>query len=467
MSGTSEPTDLPDSLCLVLHGARGDLAARMVLPALYLLYRRGLLPRDWTVLGSGRKEITDDEFADLVHDALEEYSDEPLDERWNDFADRLAYGSDPSDDDPGTLTDRVRDLRDREALVVHYLAVPPTTFAPLTKALAAHDLLTDARVVYEKPFGTSPETFEELDALVHEHLDESQVYRIDHFLAKEGTQNLHVLRFANEMFASVWDREHVVQVQVDVPETLDVADRASFYDATGAALDMLVTHLFQTAAEVALDSPGSLDAGPVREAREEIFRRFRPLDPENDVVLGQFEGYTDIDGIADDSTTDTYVAARLWIDSDRWRGVPFVLRSGKRMAGSAQRVTLLLRSPEGPVEDAGTDAVSVSVSGDGVIEVSATVKTPGPDLQLSQGTAKLSLDDVAGGDPMPPYAAALHDVLRGDHRAFTTSAALREAWRAFAPLLGDARPAPQPYAPGSWGPEAADALVGEHGWWVR
>lgn len=462
--------DQPESLLLVLHGARGDLASRMVLPSLYLLYRRGLLPEEWRIIGTGRVDVTDDEFIDHVHDAMQTYSDEPLDSQWHDFAARLAYTTEVTEDAPWEQEQAIGDETNKGALVVHYLAVPPSAFAPITRALAKHDLLEGTRVVYEKPFGTSPESFTELDALVHEHLDEKQVFRIDHFLAKEGTQNLHVLRFANELFAHVWDRKHVSEVQIDVPETLDVAQRAEFYDATGAALDMLVTHLFQVASEVALETPKTLDVEELVSAREEVFTHFREIDPVNDVVLGQFEGYTDIDGVDDSSTTDTYVAARLWIDSDRWRGVPFILRTGKRMADSAQRVTLVLRSPEGPMGDHPSmrpDAVSVSISGDGAIDLSTTVKRPGPALELAQGTATLRLDDVDPGAALPPYASAIHDVLEGDRRAFTTSATLTEAWRAFAPLLGPDRPTPLPYAPGSWGPARADELVCDDGWWVR
>ena len=184
-------------------------------------------------------------------------------------------------------------------------------------------------MVYEKPFGTSGDDFRELDQVVHSVLDEQQVYRIDHFLGKEATQDLHLLRFANGTFASSWDREHIESVQIDVPETLDISDRAQFYDATGAVLDMLVTHLFQVAAEVAMEPPATLGALDLQAAREEVIGCFRPLDPA-EVVLGQFDGYRDVPGIDPDSSRDTFVAARLWIDTDRWRGVPFYLRTGKR-----------------------------------------------------------------------------------------------------------------------------------------
>ncbi|GIG28569.1 hypothetical protein [Cellulomonas marina] len=461
--------DLPP-LALVLHGARGDLSKRMVLPALATLGARGLLPERWALLGTGRRSIPDDEFADLVRDALSEFGDEEAQGAADVLTERLAYCQDvsASDDDPGDLPealDRLRGELGEDLLVVHYLAVPPESFAGITRSLHRHGLTDGVRIVYEKPYGTSPDSFRELDALVHEAFDEEQVFRIDHFLGKEATQNLHVVRFANELFGGAWNREHVAQVQVDVPETLDVADRAEFYDATGASLDMLVTHLFQVAATVAMEPPVGLAAGDLLAARDEALARFRPLDPAHDVVLGQFEGYRDLDDVADDSSTDTFVAARLWVDSDRWRGVPFVLRTGKRMAASAQQVTLLLRAPDRMFgQDVGPNQVSVSLSGSGTLRVTTTVKRPGPDLALDTGTLSLPLADVEPGRSLPPYAGLLADVLAGDRTLFTSAEGLAAAWEAFAPLLGDRRPDVQPYAPGSWGPAAADALVEPFGW---
>jgi len=298
-------------------------------------------------------------------------------------------------------------------------------------------------------------------------LDEDQVFRIDHFLGKEGTQDLHVLRFANGMFAPVWDREHVAQVQIDVPEDLGVAQRAEFYDATGAALDMLVTHLFQLAAEVAMEPPASFSAADLQRAREGVLAAFRPLDPD-EVVYGQFDGYTGIDGVADDSRTETYVAARLWVDTDRWRGVPFLLRTGKRMAAGQQRVSLLLREPEGPVTDTPGhgNVLSLSLSGSGEVDLQLVVKEPGPDLALARATARLQLADVPGGTPLPPYVSLLHDVLVGDRSLFTSSAGLASAWAAFAPLQ-EHPPQVHRYAPGSWGPAEADALAEPCGWLLR
>jgi glucose-6-phosphate 1-dehydrogenase len=459
--------DLPPTV-FVLYGATGDLAQRMVLPAFFQLAQHGLLPADWRLIGSGRGERTDDEFVAHVHSALVEFGPHPDDGPWDDFAKRLRFaGGGFTAEDPGQLLDALGSAREElgeDAQLVHYLSLPPKAFTGYTRALGAHGLGKGARVVYEKPFGASPEGFHELDDLVHSVFDEEQVFRIDHFLGKEGTQDLHVLRFANGLFEHVWSREHVAQVQIDVPEDLDVADRADFYDATGATLDMLVTHLFQVAAEVAMEPPVSFSADDILAARESVLAKFRPLAPE-DVVLGQFEGYRELDGVPDDSDTDTFVAARLFIDSGRWRGVPFLLRTGKRMAAKQQRVSLVLHRPKGPVDDvpANGNVVSLSLAGAGAVDIDVMAKRPGPDLAMSPARVSLDLSKIPGGEPLAPYVSLIHDVLVGDRSLFTTSEGLAQTWRALQPVL-DHRPDVHPYAPGSWGPAAANALAGEHGW---
>ncbi len=348
---------------------------------------------------------------------------------------------------------------------MHYLAVPPVAFGGLTKALGKHGLATGARVVYEKPFGTSPKAFRELDRAVHSVLDEQQVYRIDHFLGKEATQDLHVLRFANGMFAGMWDRQHIESVQIDVPERLGITDRAVFYDATGAVLDMLVTHLFQVAAEVAMEPPASLGAADLQAAREKVIRSFRPLDPA-EVVLGQFAGYRDVPGVDPKSKRDTFVAARLWIDNPRWRGVPFYLRTGKRLAASQQRVSVILRKPGAPLggqlpDDA--NVLSFSLAGDGEIDLSLVAKKPGPGLTLDTATTAIPLSALADADPLPPYVRLIHDVLVGDRSLFTRPDGLAAVWKVAGPLL-DSPPKVVPYQPGSWGPAKARTLIAPGRW---
>ncbi len=320
-------------------------------------------------------------------------------------------------------------------------------------------------MVYEKPFGTSPQSFRTLDRVVHSVLDEHQVFRIDHFLGKEATQDLHVLRFANGLFAAMWDREHVESVQIDVPEKLGITDRSVFYDATGAVLDMLVTHLFQVAAEVAMEPPDSLGALDLQAAREKVISCFRPLDP-SEVVLGQFNGYRDVPGVAAKSTRDTFVAARLRIDNPRWRGVPFYLRTGKRLAETRQRVSLILREPAGPL--AGqlppeTNVLSFSLAGDGEIDLSLMAKKPGPELDLDHARASIPLSSLAGADPLPPYVRLIHDVLIGDRSLYTRPDGLAAAWKVVDPLLSSPPPI-APYAPGSWGPTEARKLIAPGRW---
>lgn len=286
-----------------------------------------------------------------------------------------------------------------------------------------------------------------------------------YFLGKEATQDLHVLRFANESSAAMWNRRHIESVQIDVPETLGISDRAQFYDATGAVLDMLVTHLFQVAAEVAMEPPASLHSLDLQAAREKVIACFRPLDPA-EVVLGQFDGYRDVTGVHPRSTRDTFVAARLWIDNPRWQDVPFYLRTGKRMHASQQRVSLILREPEGPLSGRlprPGNVLSFSLAGDGEIDLSLVAKKPGPALELDVARASIPLAALHGADPLPPYVRLIHDVLLGDRALFTRPDGLAAVWQVAEPLLSNP-PQIRPYAPGSWGPAEARDLIAPGRW---
>ena len=454
----------------VLFGATGDLAKRMVLPAFYQLALEGLLPRDWRLVGNGRGDVAHEDFRAHVHNALTEFGPHPEPQAWDSFAERVFFaGGGFTSDSPGSLLDALekagKSLGSAPQLV-HYLAVPPVAFAETTKALGQHGLAKDARVVYEKPFGTSQQAFRALDRTVHSVLDEQQVYRIDHFLGKEATQDLHLLRFGNEMFAAMWNHRHIESVQIDVPEKLGITDRSVFYDATGAVLDMLVTHLFQVAAEVAMEPPASLGALDLQAAREKIIKSFRPLDP-GEVVLGQFNGYRDVPGVAANSSRDTFVAARMWIDNPRWRGVPFYLRTGKRLAASRQRASLILREPAGPLAgqiSCDSNVLSFSLAGDGEIDLSLVAKKPGPELDLDVARTAIPLSRLAGADPLPPYVRLIHDVLLGDRSLFTRPDGLAAVWKVAGPLLSNP-PKIASYAPGSWGPAQARKLV-EPGHWL-
>ncbi|WP_433803475.1 glucose-6-phosphate dehydrogenase [Actinomycetospora sp. CA-084318] len=479
----TDPGDTPPTV-FVLFGASGDLAARLVLPAFFRLAQEKLLPPSWQLIGSGRRKLSDDDFRAHVREKLDEFGPATDDGPWDDFAARLHFASDGfSVDDPGQLVDKVaqaeQELGEGDPSTVqrvHYLGVPPTAFGPTTDALGAHGLADRSRVVYEKPFGTSLESFRELDEAVHRVYDEAYVYRIDHFLGKEATQQLRALRFANGLFGTSWDRHHVAAVQIDVPETLDVADRAEFYDATGAVLDMLVTHLFQVAAEIAMEPPTSLASDDIAQARADAVKAFRPLTTD-DVVRGRFDGYLDIDDVADDSDTETFVAARMFVDTDRWRDVPFLMRTGKMMAESHQKVSLVMRDPQGgPYCPAGEDGnpacadipprgnvIRFDLSGDGELSLSMNIELPGSQSELTTQWTSIPLHDVRGGDPLPPYVRLIHDILLGDRTLFTRPDGLEEVWEAAGAALDGSAPL-HSYEPGSWGPREALRLAEPIGW---
>ena len=295
---------------------------------------------------------------------------------------------------------------------------------------------------------------------------EQQIYRIDHFLGKEATQSIHMARFGNGLFSGTWDRHHIDSVQIDVPETLDVGMRAAFYDATGAILDMLVTHLFQLAAEVAMETPKSLGPEHIGAAREEVIASFRPL-ARKEVVVGQYQGYRRISGVPAGSRTETFVAARLWVDNDRWRGVPFLVRTGKCLAESHQRVSIRFRKPAKTLPDLPCDCntLSFELSGDGEIALSLVAKKPGPTTEPAVGSAVLPLGTALGSPVLPAYSKLIHDVLVGDRSLFTRPDGLRHVWEVAGPLL-KRKPEPVIYPRGSWGPEEARALAGESGWFL-
>ncbi|MEO6125191.1 MAG: glucose-6-phosphate dehydrogenase [Ilumatobacteraceae bacterium] len=487
MTTDAEAHDEPT--IFVLYGATGDLAKRMVIPAFYTLALQGLMPEQWLLVGNGRGDVAHEDFRQHVHDVLTEFGTKPEGADWEQFSKRLLFAGGGFDsDDPGSLLDVLEQAkatlmddrsadgdgesdRDGESNVrlIHYFAVPPTAFIDLTKAIGKHQLTDGSRVIYEKPFGESAAGFRELDKVVHTVLDESQVFRIDHFVGKEAVQQLHALRFANGMFSGIWNREHVRAVQIDVPEDLDIADRAAFYDATGALRDMIVTHLFQVAAEIAMEPPVDLSAEGLQDARETVIAAFRPLDPA-ETVFGQFEGYLDVEGIDADSTTDTFVAARMWVDTDRWRDVPFLLRTGKQLAKSAERVSMLLRVPQdGPyVEESNDNVLSFTLSGSGAIILTVGLKKPGVGLEFGDATVKLKLDDVEGvegAEPLAPYVRLIHDVIVGDRSLFTRSDGLASAWAAVAKVM-EHPPTIETYPIGSWGPPSADVLAEPDGWLV-
>ncbi|ALX05992.1 MULTISPECIES: glucose-6-phosphate dehydrogenase [Aeromicrobium] len=464
----SSSSSLPPQV-VVLFGATGDLAKRKLFPGLYRLALADRLPADYRVIGSGRHEPKKD-FREQVMDGLKEFVDD-LDV---DVAERLVSRTSfqTSDADDGSdLAAAVRDAESElggDARRLVYLSVPPAAMEPMIRMLGETGIADGARIVVEKPFGTDLESSRSLQATLDEVAGEDSVFRIDHFLGKEAVQNVLALRFANGLLEPSWDAEHVCAVQIDVPEELTIEGRGSFYEATGALRDMVSTHLSQVLGFLAMERPESIDADHLRDAKAAVFADLQPLRAD-DVVRGQYEGYRDEEGVDDDSEVETFVAVRVHVDNDRWRGVPFLLRTGKAMAATRRTATLFFRAPE-PLFDErqdGDDRLVLELGEAPEVTAALHVKRPGPTFELTRASATFKLpDDDPEHRPLEAYERLLLDVMHGDQTLFTRGDEVDRLWQVITPVLEDPPPV-QTYEKGSWGPQAALDLAGERGWHLR
>jgi len=462
----------PDPHVLVLFGATGDLARRKLLPGLLHLSEAGLMPPSFRVVGTSLDELDDDGFRALARSAANDFARHRFSEaQWADFARRLTYA--PHDAGADGLARTVGEAVEacgHSTRLLHYLSVPPASAGATVRLLGDAGLVRDARVIMEKPFGWDLASARALNAAVHTVFDERQVFRIDHFLGKEAAQNILALRFANGLFEPIWNRLHIDHVQIDVPETLSIGTRAGFYERTGAYRDMVVTHLMQILAFVAMEPPTALEPRAITEEKNKVFRSLKPLDPAW-VVRGQYEGYRAEPGVAPDSDTETFVALRCEIDSWRWSGVPFYLRTGKRMAESARIISISYHEPPAGmfptgsgVGEYGPDHLTFDLDESSRLSLSFYGKRPGPGMRLDKMSMQFSLEETgADGDALEAYERLIHDAMVGDHTLFTTADGIERLWEVSAPLLE--RPSPlHTYAPGSWGPEAMQALIAPHSW---
>jgi glucose-6-phosphate 1-dehydrogenase len=467
------PAALPpiDPHVIVLFGATGDLAKRKLLPGLLHLSQTGLIP-DVRIIGTSLKDIDDDAFCALARDACKEFGRKMHDsaalER---FISTLTYV--PQSASPTGLAKAVaraeRELGGTPRRLYH-LSVPPDAAPDVIRTLGDAGLAERARVIMEKPFGTDLESAKELNAKVHAVFDESQVFRIDHFLGKEAAQNILALRFANGLFEPIWNRYHIDHVQIDVPETLDVGTRGAFYDETGAYRDMVVTHLFQILAFVAMEPPTALAPMAITEEKVKLFRTLRPIDPAR-VVRGQYEGYRSEPRVAPDSHTETFVALECRIDNWRWSGVPFFLRTGKRMAESARIISIAYREPPqrmfpagSGVGEYGPDHLTFDLDESSRLSLSFYGKRPGPFMNLEKVSMQFSLHEVhQEEDTLEAYERLIRDAMLGDHTLFTTAEGIERLWEVSAPPLENP-PEVIPYAPGSWGPGQIRDLIAPRRW---
>ena len=456
---------------VVLFGATGDLARRKLIPGLTRLSLSALAP-DLQIVGTSLEDYDTDSFRAFARRAVDEFGTQVLtDEAWASFAGRLRYVRQSAG--PEALAQAVseaeRQLGD-QACRLHYLSVPPRAALEVINMLRAANLVERSRVIMEKPFGSDLESAVRLNAQLHETFTETQIFRIDHFLGKEPAQNILAFRFANGLFEPIWSRNFIDHVQIDIPETLGLDTRVGFYEATGAYKDMVVTHLLQVLAFVAIEPPTALEPRAISEEKNKVFRSLLPIDPTN-VVRGQYEGYRDEVNVASHSDTETFIALKCQIDNWRWAGVPFYLRTGKRMAEGQRIVSITFREapksmfPAGSgVGAQGPDHLTFDLADASRLSLSFYGKRPGPGMRLDKMSMQFATSETElAPDVLEAYERLLLDTMRGDHTLFTTAEGIESLWERSTLLLEDPPPV-KTYAPGSWGPNAIHQLIAPHAW---
>ncbi|KQT61618.1 glucose-6-phosphate dehydrogenase [Methylobacterium sp. Leaf456] len=485
-----KPVSPPAPPCtLVIFGAGGDLTKRLLMPALYNLAGGSLLDPNFSVLGVDHNPLTDegwrqdltDTMASFTGDPSAEFHPDRIDEKtWGFVRDRLhvMQGDFADDATYRALAERVT------GNVVFYLAVAARFFGPVVQGLGKAGLLKQAdgafrRVVIEKPFGSDLESAKALNAKILAQGDESQFYRIDHFLGKETVQSIMAIRFANGMLEPVWRREHVSHVEITASETIGVEARGGFYEPTGALRDMVPNHLFQLLAVVAMEPPNSFAAEAVRDEKAKLVEAVRPIRPE-DAVRGQYgagrvdgrdvQAYRDEPDVAKDSRTETYVALKLGIENWRWAGVPFYLRTGKRMARHHTEIAVHFRPPpfrmfaDTPVKDLAPNVMRLRISPDPGAVSTLNVKRPGPQMHIAPVENGFRYSDFFATSPTVGYETLIYDCMMGDTTLFQRADNIEAGWAAVEPLLKAWKDAPvASYAAGSAGPKEADALLARDG----
>ncbi|MGO4257610.1 glucose-6-phosphate dehydrogenase [Marmoricola sp. RAF53] len=463
---------------IVLFGATGDLARRKLLPGLLRLFEAGLLI-DARIVGTSLEDVDTEHFVKFARDACEEFGQGELTEtRWAPFARMLSYV--PVSAGTGALGEAVSmaeaelaaevDVVAKDIGRLHYLSVPPKAALGVLRQLDEAALVDRARIIMEKPFGTDLASAKLLNDRVHRVFAEDQVFRIDHFLGKEAAQNILAFRFANGLFEPIWNRNFIDHVQIDVPEVLGLEGRTRFYESTGAYRDMVVTHLMQVLAFMAMEPPTSLAPGPISDEKLKVFRSMRPIEPAN-VVRGQYSGYRGKEEVADDSDTETFIALKAEIDNWRWAGVPFFLRTGKKLAEGARIISIAFKEPPltmfPPGSNAGTqgpDHLTFDLADQSKMSLSFYGKRPGPGMKLEKLSMQFATHETgSSGSVLEAYERLIYDAMRGDHTLFTTAEGVETLWAKSAPLLENPPPV-RSYAPGSWGPNAIHQLIAPHAW---
>jgi glucose-6-phosphate 1-dehydrogenase len=455
----------------VLVGATGDLARRKLIPGLLHLARSGFIP-GCRIIGVSLDDFSADTFRDFARGAVNEFSARKVEDAdWNSFASNLDYVSLSAG--PGALAEAVKRAETSigaESRRLHYLSVPPSAALSAVRMLGEAGLVAHSRIIMEKPFGTDLASAVALKARLHEVFAEEQIFRIDHFLGKEPAQNILAFRFANGLFEPIWNRNFIDHVQIDVPETLGLGKRSGFYESTGAYRDMVVTHLFQILGFMAMEPPTHLAPKPISEEKNKVFRSMLPIQP-TDVVRGQYTGYRGEEGVSPESDTETFIAMKCQIDNWRWAGVPFYLRTGKRLAEGQRIISIAFREPPKSMFPAdsgigahGPDHLTFDLADAAKTSLSFYGKRPGPGMRLDKHSLQFAMNDTAQiGDVLEAYERLILDAMRGDHTLFTTAEGIERLWEVSVPLL-ESPPPVKGYSPGSWGPNAIHQLIAPHAW---
>ncbi|MDH2997648.1 glucose-6-phosphate dehydrogenase [Pasteurellaceae bacterium LFhippo2] len=477
-----------DNNCIVIFGASGDLTYRKLIPALYHLYKIGRLAESFSVLGVARSELSDDSFRQKMREALidlEGASGEILDK----FCNHLYYQAINTSDvvDYAKLLPRLDELHDKYGTggnTLYYLSTPPSLYGVIPECLSAHGLTTEEfgwkRIIVEKPFGYDIETAKALDIQIHKYFEEHQIYRIDHYLGKETVQNLLVLRFSNGLFEPLWNRNFIDYVEITGAESLGVEERGGYYDGSGAMRDMFQNHLLQVLAMVAMEPPAIINANSMRDEVAKVLHSLHPLhkeDLKNNLVLGQYsagsiegkpvKGYLEEKGVPAESNTETYMAVRCQIDNWRWAGVPFYVRSGKRMPTRVTEVVIHFKTTPHPVfsQNAPDNKLIIRIQPDEGISMRFGLKKPGAGFEAKEVSMDFRYADLASPSLLTAYERLLLDAMKGDATLFARTDAVHACWNFVQPILDykAERGRVYEYEAGTWGPAEANKLIAKHG----
>ena len=477
-----------DNNCIVIFGASGDLTHRKLIPALYNLYKIGRLSENFSVLGVARSDLNDETFREKMREALihnEETTPETLDA----FCSHLYYQAVNTSDaqDYGKLVPRLDNLHDKYQTcgnTLYYMSTPPSLYGVIPECLAAHGLNTEEygwkRIIVEKPFGYDEKTAQALDVQIHRFFEEHQIYRIDHYLGKETVQNLLVLRFSNGWFEPLWNRNFIDYVEITGAESIGVEERGGYYDGSGAMRDMFQNHLLQVLAMVAMEPPAIINANSMRDEVAKVMHSLRPLtaeDMEHNLVLGQYtaaeingkmeKGYLEEKGVPADSRTETYIALRCEIENWRWAGVPFYVRTGKRLPARVTEIVIHFKTTPHPVfsQNAPENKLIIRIQPDEAISMRFGLKKPGAGFEAKEVSMDFRYADLAGAQVLTAYERLLLDAMKGDATLFARTDAVHAAWKFVQPILDYKANGGRihEYEAGTWGPVAADKLIAKQG----